>query len=267
MIFRTAVGRGFTDSVAGNARLLHDLQAKLAELAISRNSVGHGMGAIIILGGHRTGTSITARLVHELGFPAARSPDRLLWPRPGCERDNPDGYYEDVAFVHLHRRMLRENVPATGGWTNPCRDDAEIGRLRHRYRSLIRIRMAHSSEWSLKDPRLCLVGDILLESLFDLGIDVRIVTCTRPESQVVASLMRRGLHEADASRIAGIFEAGRNAILQIAQPTKAPCLELAFASAASREEVECEVRRLQQFLGLSGPDRTQSLAGLVRFER
>jgi hypothetical protein len=233
-------------------------------LAIPRNLPGQGMGAIIILGGHRTGTSITARLVHELGFPAAPTADRLLHPRPGCERDNPDGYFEDVAFVRLHRWMLGEHVGVVGGWTNPRRDDAEIRRLRGRYCSLVRERNAQSPDWSIKDPRLCLVGDVLLDSL--RGIDVRIVTTARPESQVAASLMRRGLTEGDASRIAVMFETGRQAVVQLARSRGISCVEVSLAGAGSREEVETEIAKLQRFLGRADSEEARRLADLVRVQ-
>jgi hypothetical protein len=225
------------------------------------------MGAIIILGGHRTGTSITARLVHELGFPAAPAADRLLHPRPGCERDNPDGYFEDVAFVRLHRWMLGEHVGVVGGWTNPRRDDAEVRRLRGRYQALVRERNAQSLDWSIKDPRVCLVGDVLLDSLLGLGIDGRIVTTARPESQVVTSLRRRGLSEADASRIAATFEAGRQAVIHLARSRGIPCVETSLAAAGSQDEVEWEIRKLQQFLGCPDSESCGRLAALVRYER
>jgi hypothetical protein len=223
------------------------------------------MPAIIILGGHRTGTSITARLVQELGFPAAPSPERLLQPQAGRECDNPDGYFEDVDFVRLHRRMLGENVRSVGGWTNPRRDDAEISRLRSRYRFLVRDRNLHSGDWSLKDPRLCLLGDVLLESLLDEGIDARIITTTRPESQVVASLVRRRIASADAERIAATFEAGRQAVLYLARGI--PCLELSLASAKSNADVEHQIQRLQQFLDRPDAARSRRLADLVRYAR
>jgi len=221
------------------------------------------MRTIIILGGHRTGTSITARLVHELGFPAAPSPERLLRPRAGRERDNPDGYFEDAAFVRLHRRMLGEHVRGLGGWTNPRRNDAEIDRLRDRYRTLVGERSEHSSDWSLKDPRLCLVGEVLLDTLAERGADVRIVVVTRPESHVIASLGRRGLRAEDAARIAATFDAGRLAVTQHAGEAGIPCLELALASATSRKEVERGVRRLEEFLG-RGDSHPGGLVGLVR---
>jgi hypothetical protein len=201
------------------------------------------MTAIIVLGGHRTGTSVTARIIHDLGFPAAPSSERLLWPRPGHEQDNPDGYWEDVAFVRLHRRMLGEHILALGGWRNPRRDDAVIARLRPRYLKLLRERAAHAENWCLKDPRLCLLGDVLFESLDQLRIDFRIVTTVRPVSVVVASLMRRGMSEPDALRLAETFEVSRLAICELARSQSRVCLELSLQSQRPISGVQAEISR------------------------
>lgn len=226
------------------------------------------MPAIIILGGHRSGTSVTARLIHELGFPAAPSPRRLLRPQPGRERDNPDGYFEDIAFVRLHRRMLGEHVQSLGGWRNPRRDDAVLARSRSRYRELLRERAEAGPCWSLKDPRLCLLGDLLFAALAELEIASRVVTTVRPLSEVVGSLTRRGLCEADAQRLAEVFEAGRVGMQQLAASLGIPCLEVSLASAKTGSEVEAQVSRLQQFLGReNAPIAAAELADLVRVGR
>jgi len=225
------------------------------------------MPAIILLGGHRTGTSVTARIIHELGFPAAPTHDRLLVPGPGSESDNPDGYFEDIAFVRLHRRMLGEHLATAGGWRNPCRNDAEILRLRSRYRGLVAARAVSAPDWALKDPRLCLVGDVLFATLVELGIAFRVVTTRRPVAEVVSSLARRGLPETDALRIAETFEAGRQAMLSLAAAASAVCLELSLASERTEQGVRNQVAELQRFLGREDTTLTESLTKLVRFNR
>ena len=224
------------------------------------------MASIIILGGHRSGTSVTARIVHELGFPAAPTPERLLQPRPGHECDNPDGYYEDIAFVRLHRRMLGEQIRALGGWRNPRRDDAEIRRLEGRYRELIRER-AVSGDWSLKDPRLCLLSDVFFDAAAGLEIPMRVVTTFRPIAEITASLERRGVPFTEAVRITEEFEAGRQAAVESARQRGLPVLATSLVSARSRADVEDQVWRLQQFLGKADGRRTARLASLIRIDR
>lgn len=224
------------------------------------------MPAIIILGGHRSGTSVTARIIHELGFPAAPTGDRLLRPLPGHEADNPDGYYEDTAFVKLHRRMLGEQRLSLGGWKNPRRDDAEILKRRPEYRRRVAERDEASRDWSLKDPRLCLVGDVLFETLEELAIECRIVTTLRPVDEVVGSIERRGLARADATRIAETFDAGRQAAVQLAAERGVPCVELALASAREPMEIERQIRTLLEFVGREELD-VGELVKLVRWDR
>jgi hypothetical protein len=221
------------------------------------------MTAIIVLGGHRTGTSIAARLVHELGFPAAPSADRLITPRAGRESDNPDGYFEDRLFVHLHRQMLGESNAALGGWRNPRRDDAVIHRLRPRYQRLVRQRAA-TPAWSLKDPRLCLLSDVLVEAVNICGIPIRVVTTTRPLDQTVASLRRRGLSLVTAQRVAEHFEAARQAALHDLAHRDVPILEIRFTELGSFDAAREAVSRLGRFVDFESPQRLASLVKLVR---
>ncbi len=228
------------------------------------------MGAIVIIGGHRTGTSLTARLVHELGIPCAPATDRLLVPRVGRERDNPDGYWEDLAFVRLHRRMLLEDQFPCGGWRNPRRDDAIIRRHRDQYRQLICQRAAHSEWWALKDPRLCLLGDVLFDELAALSISTRVITTVRSRSESLSSLQRRGIHSQDAERLESTFELGLGACVALAVERKIPVLPLSLASARTFGEVASQIGRLLEFVEIPARDRPavrDRLARLVRIQR
>jgi hypothetical protein len=163
--------------------------------------------AVIVIGGHRTGTSVTTQIVDRLGFPAAPNKGRLLRPRPSRIEDNPDGYWEDLAFVQLHRRMLSEHRKPFRWW-NPRRDEREIERQRDRYGQLI-LGRATVARWSLKDPRLCLLSDVTAAVLRESRIYFQVVTTTRSRSAVCASLGRRGLSKQAAATVADRFEAAR----------------------------------------------------------
>jgi hypothetical protein len=176
-------------------------------LETDSQATGLNSTAIIVIGGHRTGTSVTAQIIDRLGFPAAPSEGRLLRPRPSRVEDNPEGYWEDLAFVRVHRRMLSEHRKPFRWW-NPRRDESEIERQRDRYRQLIRGR-ATVARWSLKDPRLCLLSDVLAKVLRESRIHFQVVTTARSRSAVCASLARRGLCSRTASVVAERFEAAR----------------------------------------------------------
>jgi hypothetical protein len=163
--------------------------------------------AAIVIGGHRTGTSVTAQIIDRLGFPAAPSAGRFLRPNPSSVDDNPDGYWEDLAFVRLHRRMLSEHRRPFAWW-NPQRDEEEIAWLGNRHCQLVRGR-ATMARWSLKDPRLCLLSDVLAAALRACRLNFVVVTTTRSHEAVCASLTRRGLSRGIAASLADRYEASR----------------------------------------------------------
>ena len=66
------------------------------------------MTVIIVLGGHRSGTSAVAGVCHELGLFMGQS---LI----GKSRDNARGHFEDVEFVALNKAIV-------GDWRRPMAD-------------------------------------------------------------------------------------------------------------------------------------------------
>lgn len=215
------------------------------------------MGAIIVLGGHRTGTSLTAGLVHRLGFPAAPDPKRLIPPHPV---DNPEGYWEDAAFVRIHRRMLSEHTRRRG-WADPRRDAAAIAALARRYQQLVRQRAAAHRHWSLKDPRLCLLGDVLGRALEEESIEFRVVTTCRPIEAAAASLARRGLPIDASRRLALRYESERLRLLGDLVRCGVGLHEIAFDRLTDPDSAEAVLRELAQFLGVKG---NSGLATVIR---
>lgn len=204
--------------------------------------------AVIIIGGHRTGTSVTAQLVHRLGFPAAPSEDRLLRPRPGRIEDNPDGYWEDRAFVQLHRRMLSEHRRPFRWW-NPRRDGREIERLAARYLQLVSDR-ATVARWSLKDPRLCLLSDALAAALRNCAVDFRVVTTTRSPIAVCASLARRGLDQRTAEVLADWFESARVEAIATLASEGVAVHTVDYDKLVCADQMRAIVENLASFLGV-----------------
>lgn len=102
---------------------------------------------LIIAGFHRSGTSLVSQLLGSAGLFLG---DELLDALPS----NPYGHFEDVAFVNLHERILRDNqmmwivdkpfVPVIGE-----RRWAEMSDLAYD-------RNIRYPVWGFKDPRVCL---------------------------------------------------------------------------------------------------------------
>jgi glycosyltransferase involved in cell wall biosynthesis len=122
---------------------------------------------------HRSGTSLVASLAAAAGVDMG---DRLL----GADRGNPLGYFEDIGFLSLQRRMLDESTPADDGghrdwgWTEGERlDRSRFALFRDEARSLLEARRGAERPWGWKDPRTTLALDFwdeILEEPFYLFV-------------------------------------------------------------------------------------------------
>lgn len=127
---------------------------------------------IIILGMHRSGSSLVARIFHEWGVNLG---DDLM----KGDGANPEGFYEDWDFVHLNNTLL-SGVDAD--WSNPkivnCVNE-EAGELINRKKRTL---------WGIKDNRFAFT--IFAYPFIDKNVDVMLVVCKRKKEAVVQSLFR-----------------------------------------------------------------------------
>ena len=141
---------------------------------------------IIVAGMHRSGTSLVASLLTALSVDMG---SRLL-PR---DPHNPLGYFEDVEFLELQRKILsRSCAPDDGGhpdwgWTETeSLNPARFGEYLAEARALIGIRAERPRPWGWKDPRTTL----LLNFWDDLLEDARYVLVYRYPWDVSESMQR-----------------------------------------------------------------------------
>lgn len=134
---------------------------------------------ILLLGMHRSGTSLVANILHNSGIPmyeTARHPDK--W--------NPQGYGEDEEFKTINKAILHE----AGGWWGEPPLQTEIRRVarQDKYQAalhnLATQRNQSHAEWGIKDPRLCLLAKYYPKP-------THIVFVKRNTDDIVSSLMRR----------------------------------------------------------------------------
>ena len=141
------------------------------------------MPTLIIAGMHRSGTTLTARWLHQCGLFIG---DDLL--KSKYDHANPDGnHYEDLAFLQLHRRILSANQLDTQGYLT----DEAISinpRFHEAAQTIIHDRQQHA-QWGWKEPRTCLLMDFWREHL--PGAYVLLVY--RHYENVADSLLRRKL--------------------------------------------------------------------------
>ncbi|HEY8019698.1 MAG TPA: glycosyltransferase [Thermoanaerobaculia bacterium] len=143
---------------------------------------------VVVTGMHRSGTSLVASLVADLGVGMG---ERQL----AADRNNRRGYFEDVDFLALDRRML-EAASASGdgghpdwGWTESERLDRQaFAGFRDEAEALVAARARTGDPWGWKDPRTTLALDFW-SSLLD---DARYVFVYRHPWAVADSMQRLG---------------------------------------------------------------------------
>jgi hypothetical protein len=142
---------------------------------------------IVVLGMHRSGTSLLAGLSHLLG---AAAPATMLEAGP----DNPTGYWESAPVVGHNETMLT----ALGCHWYDCLAfgpiNAEIGRqpvLRTKLTSALTDEYGDAPFFVLKDPRFSLVLDLWMPALSAMNVAVVPLLALRHPAETVASLRRR----------------------------------------------------------------------------
>src|SRR5262245_55365071 len=121
--------------------------------ASSPTHVKSSRRAIVVLGMHRSGTSIATRCVAELG---ASLPKSLMQ----SDEDNPDGYWESTALMSYHDRVLADLsrrwdtvTPTPHDWWCNTEADAWTAELA----DLIVSEFGDVPLFVVKDPRICLL--------------------------------------------------------------------------------------------------------------
>lgn len=149
--------------------------------------------AIVVLGFHRSGTSMTTRLLDSLGIPLG-PPEALL---AASETDNPRGYFEPRWLVETNDTLLaalggRYHAPPAlpdGWWEAP-----ELDPVREYAREQLDASFAGAPRWAIKDPRVCLTLPFWQDLLAERGDDAVYVLCVRSPLETAASMTRRGIY-------------------------------------------------------------------------
>ena len=152
-----------------------------------KRSAIKGTTALMLLGMHRSGTSLLMGLLHALGLDLGPN---LMPPT----RDNPKGYYESMDIVLIHERLLAalgsswdDPRPLPEGWEYR----PEIQPYRQELTATIRRNYQGLALWGVKDPRLCRLYPLWREILSELGVRIKAILLVRHFSEAVASLSKR----------------------------------------------------------------------------
>ena len=137
---------------------------------------------VVVLGAHRSGTSLVARMLAALGL----EPGSAEELRPG-DRYNPDGYFERRSLLRWHDEVLN----ASGGFASaPPAASALVPLTPERRRGFGAALhgLPAAGGWLVKDPRHCLLLGHWKELRGE--VDLAIVVVRHP-GDVVQSLRRR----------------------------------------------------------------------------
>ncbi|BBK36055.1 hypothetical protein STAQ_11330 [Allostella sp. ATCC 35155] len=143
--------------------------------------------AVLVLGMHRSGTSVLTRAISLLG---AALPSDLSPPGPY----NPEGFWEPVGLQQTNDRLLRA---AGSAWLDVAPPDLEtvppetIEPLLAELRQGLGRSFGDAPCFVLKDPRLCRMVPLYRSLLGELGAEVRVVLALRDPVAVAASLHTR----------------------------------------------------------------------------
>lgn len=146
-------------------------------VTMTRGGAGEFASPLIVAGFHRSGTSLTANLLHDAGLHLG---DELL----GAHESNPYGHYEDVEVIQFHNRLLAN---AGTDWQAsrfflPTVDTADWSWLAE-----YGIRKSRYPAWGVKDPRICL----FLPEWQRVFPSMSVLYVFRPCVQCVHSLKKR----------------------------------------------------------------------------
>lgn len=141
----------------------------------------HG-DVVCVAGMHRSGTSLATSWLAACGVVVDDG------RRIGASEHNPHGHFEDLDFVELHSRAIREASWASEGWkvdrARPLRFSPALGAVAD---GLLAARAGKYRRWGWKDPRTTLFLDEWRARI----PHVRFLLVWRPWTEVVDSLVRR----------------------------------------------------------------------------
>lgn len=206
------------------------------------------MTATVVIGMHRSGTSLLAQLLHASGVHLGDETD-LLGPAP----DNEDGFWEHRGIVEVNDRLLE-----AAGWAwdrvpspDVCRSARWDEPTRIKAKDLVGSLWGSGRPWGWKDPR----ATITLPFWRDLVDELRVVIALRDPLEVAASLLKRnGLPLEKGLALWRAYQEHAAAVT-----AGLPTLVVHFGELVAHPEQE--TRRLLEFAGL---DQAASVVSAAR---
>ena len=146
---------------------------------------------ILLVGMHRSGTSLLGSLLPALGVPM---PGELI----AADTHNPEGYYERADITALQEQLL---IDLGRWWPSPAgADPLPAGWLDHpatgAAASQLKLLLAaelqrQAAPWAIKDPRTSLLLPLWRRVAAELQLPLKLVLSVRDPAEVMVSLLQR----------------------------------------------------------------------------
>jgi len=141
---------------------------------------------IVILGMHRSGTSVLTGLVSLFGGYVGAD---LMPPT----KDNPKGYFENNKIYLLNEKILRENKSSWHDYSFVVEniDKSKFQEYVLEAKKVIEAELKYVKKLIIKDPRICILFPIWEQALNELEISIRLIFTYRSPLEVAHSLLER----------------------------------------------------------------------------
>ncbi len=143
---------------------------------------------VLVLGMHRSGTSVLAGTLNILGVSFG---DKLI----AAGSDNVRGYFEHSDFLHLNRDFLVSfGLDGDGRYGELPAEwmfDERTAVFKEKIKAIIEDQFSGAYIFGFKDPRISILLPAYLDVLKELGVEIRVVVSVRNVAEVAASLAKR----------------------------------------------------------------------------
>ncbi|MCK5855135.1 MAG: glycosyltransferase, partial [Sulfurovaceae bacterium] len=141
---------------------------------------------IIILGMHRSGTSLVSGLVSLQGFHLGTS-------KMPEHKDNPKGFFENMKIFRFNDKILKDH---NSSWDNNsfCYKDIKSENIKfykQEVKKIIEEEFANAKNILIKDPRMSLLFPLWEDVLLEMGFNIKIILVFRNPIEVALSLQQR----------------------------------------------------------------------------
>jgi hypothetical protein len=177
---------------------------------------------VIVVGLHRSGTSVVAGILQRLGV--FMGFEFLALPNS----TSPTGCMEDVDFLNVHKAIHGVKWGASfQGYPRPAdlRGEEYVGQ----YRTLVESR-AHLPVWGVKDPHFCHTLPFLLRAV-RTSDETLVIETRRPLKEVAASWVARKFVWPEMNYALGLVQANARAQREALATYDGPLLPLHFEDA------------------------------------